>query len=135
MTLDGGSATTSSNRTRSRAAALRASSAGRVRPASRTPLSVTSRILCAPNPAARSATFVEAPLSKRMLDGTWKVKGFIACLRSDRLGIGNAAAQLVDEHALVLAVVDGHRDHMHAALVESSLKGRDEILCRADAPS
>src|SRR3712207_1125036 len=113
MTLDGGSATTSSNRTRSRAAALRASSAGRVRPASRTPLSVTSRILCAPNPAASSATFFEAPLSKRMFDGTWKVNGFMwGALQSGRFDVGNAAAQFVDQHTGVLGIVNGNSDHM-----------------------
>src|SRR6476619_5558016 len=77
MTCDGGSASTSSNTLSSQPFASRPASALAVRPALRTLLSVTRSTRFAPYKETSSASFFDAPTSKRMFGGAWNVKDFM----------------------------------------------------------
>src|SRR3954451_62050 len=143
-TCAGGSATTSSN-TVSSAASARLASAAWVRPAPRTPLSVTKRTRRAPNPETSPAIFWAAPGSKRTLGVVWKVNGVMAPLRKVRLTrrpaqasfcrleFRSAVFQFLDENACVLGVIDRHVDEMHPAEPKSLLQRRHEVLDRSHA--
>ena len=49
--------------------------------------------------------------------------------------LAHAVAQLVDEHAAVLAVVHRHGDQLHAALAECGFERRGQGVRRLDAPA
>ena len=139
MTCDGGSATHVLEHRHGRRPSASACLGIRVRPAlphalvgdEKHPLRAHTR------PRA-SAIFFDAPGSKRMLGGVWKVNGFIlsspVCLTH---GSGSSRARprrcpaIPRQDARVFGIVDRHGDEVDAAGLEGRLERRRELIrCR-----